>query len=67
MISWNIHLKYILWKEERDGKNHIITIDADPDDIKNLQKKKRDILQIEEVKPKQKKQSEKKQSKRRCF
>jgi hypothetical protein len=37
-------------EEERDGKNHIITIDADPDDIKKLQKKKRDILQIDEVK-----------------
>jgi len=35
-------------EEERNGKNHIITIDADPDDIKKL-KKKRDILQIDEV------------------
>lgn len=37
-------------EEERDGKSHIITIDADPDDIKKLRKKKRDILQIDEVK-----------------
>ncbi|MCD4834650.1 MAG: hypothetical protein K8R31_12690 [Bacteroidales bacterium] len=37
-------------EEEREGKNNIITIDADPDDIKKLRKKK-DILQIDEVKP----------------
>ncbi len=37
-------------EEEREGKNNIITIDADPDDIKKLRKKK-DLLQIEEVKP----------------
>ncbi len=45
-------------EEERNGKNHIITIDADPDDIKKLRKKKRDILQIDEVKkPKPEKKS----------
>lgn len=37
-------------EEEREGKNNIITIDADPDDIKKLRKRS-DILQIEEVKP----------------
>ena len=37
-------------EEEREGKNNIITIDADPDDIKKLRKKS-DILQIEEIKP----------------
>jgi len=37
-------------EEEREGKNNIITIDADPDDIKKLGMKK-DILQIDEVKP----------------
>ena len=36
-------------EEEREGKNNIITIDADPDDIKKLRKRS-DILQIEEVK-----------------
>jgi hypothetical protein len=47
--------------EERDGKNNIITIDADPDDIKKLRKKKRDILQIDEVKtPKSENKSVKK-------
>ncbi|NOQ23953.1 MAG: hypothetical protein GQ564_01205 [Bacteroidales bacterium] len=35
-------------EEEREGKNNIITIDANPDDIKKV-KKKRDILQIDEV------------------
>ena len=35
-------------EEERDGKNNIITIDADPDNIQKV-KKKRDILQIDEV------------------
>ncbi|MFC2104232.1 hypothetical protein ACFLS4_02625 [Bacteroidota bacterium] len=35
-------------EEERNGKNNIITIDADPEDIKKLRKKK-DILDIEEV------------------
>ena len=34
-------------EEEREGKNNIITIDADPDDIKKLRKQK-DILQIDE-------------------
>jgi hypothetical protein len=37
-------------EEEREGKNNIITIDADPDDIKKSEKKK-DILQIDEVSP----------------
>ena len=36
-------------EEERDGTNNIITIDADPDDIKKI-KKKKDILQIDEIK-----------------
>ena len=40
-------------EEEREGKNNIITIDADPDDIKKLRKKK-DILQIDEVKKEKK-------------
>ncbi|MDA3952756.1 MAG: hypothetical protein PF485_03850 [Bacteroidales bacterium] len=34
-------------EEERVGKNNIITIDADPDDIQKI--KKRDILHIDEV------------------
>ena len=42
-------------EEEREGKNNIITIDADPDE-KKMSGKKKDILQIEEVK-KTKKQS----------
>ena len=42
-------------EEEREGKNNIITIDADPDE-KIISGKKKDILQIEEVK-KAKKQS----------
>lgn len=33
--------------EERNGKNNILTIDADPEEIKKLRKKK-DILQIDE-------------------
>ncbi|MBI9055635.1 MAG: hypothetical protein JEY96_17565 [Bacteroidales bacterium] len=33
--------------EERNGKNNVVTIDADPDDIKAI-KKKKDILQIDE-------------------
>ncbi len=40
-------------EEEREGKNNIITIDADPDDIKKLRKKK-DILQIDEIKKEKK-------------
>ncbi|MCK5169368.1 MAG: hypothetical protein KAQ75_05770 [Bacteroidales bacterium] len=36
-------------EEEREGKNNIITIDADPDE-KKISGKKKDILQIEEVK-----------------
>ena len=35
-------------EEERSGKNNVITIDADPDDIKK-QKKKKDILQIDDA------------------
>ncbi len=35
-------------EEEREGKNNIITIDADPDDISKL-KKRKDILDIDEV------------------
>lgn len=34
--------------EERSGNNNVITIDADPEDIKNL-KKKKDIIQIDEA------------------
>ena len=34
-------------EEERSGKNNVITIDADPEDIKKIRKKK-DILQIDE-------------------
>jgi hypothetical protein len=45
--------------EERDGRNNIITIDADPEDIKKL-KKKKDILQIDEKELK--KQKERKDS-----
>jgi len=33
--------------EERNGKNNIVTIDADPEDVKSI-KKKKDILQIDE-------------------
>jgi hypothetical protein len=33
--------------EERNGKNNVVTIDADPDDIKSI-KKKKDILLIDE-------------------
>ena len=40
--------------EERDGKNNIITIDADPD-VEKISEKRKDILQIEEVKKKKKK------------
>lgn len=42
------HSEIYFIEEERGGKNNIITIDADPDDIKKV-KKKRDILQIDEV------------------
>ncbi len=46
--------------EERSGKNNIITIDADPDEIK----KKKDILQIEEnVRTKEEKEAEEKNDK----
>ncbi len=43
-------------EEERDGKNDIVTIDADPENVKKLSKQK-DILQIdEEGQQKQKKE-----------
>ncbi|MCK5029468.1 MAG: hypothetical protein KAR57_07535 [Bacteroidales bacterium] len=55
-------------EEERNGKNQIITIDADPDDIKKLRKKKRDILQIDEVKiPKPEKKLVEKQKNEDAF
>ncbi|HAF29580.1 MAG TPA: hypothetical protein DCG75_11075 [Bacteroidales bacterium] len=42
------HSEIYFIEEEREGKNNIITIDADPDDNSKL-KKKRDILDIDEA------------------
>jgi hypothetical protein len=52
-------------EEERDGNNNIITIDADPEDIKRI-KRKKDILHLDEkelVKSKAQEKSKKKNKK----